>query len=280
MMSRSAAVIVSLMLPLALALAAGCGGGGLPAPAEPLRVAAASDLQPALADLEAGFRKATGRAVQLVAGSSGTFAQQIRQGAPFDVFLSADREYARALEKEGVIVAGSVKAYALGTLVLALRAEADGGVATLEDLARPEVKRIAIANPEHAPYGRAARQALEEAGLWEGLQPKVVLADSVRQATQFVETGNADAGLVGKAVADAAGLATRPVPPRLYDPIVQGLGIVAASKQREHAQAFVDFLLAPDGQDILRAHGFAAPRPGGAAPTGPPPAPTAEPSLL
>jgi molybdate transport system substrate-binding protein len=260
-MSRIVAVVV--VMASSLVLAAGCGRGPAPTPAGPLRVAAASDLQPALADLEAGFRRATGRAVQLVAGSSGQFAQQIRQGAPFDVLLSADREYVRALERDGIVVAGSPKAYALGTLVLAARAESAATVATLEDLAKPEVRRVAMANPDHAPYGRAAKQALVEAGLWEALRAKVVLADSVRQAAQFVETGNADAGLLGRSVAEAAGLAGRPVPPRLYDPIVQGLGVVAASRHREAAQAFVDFLVGPEGQDILRSHGFAPPRPGG-----------------
>ncbi len=271
---------------LLLAAVAGCAGEGdgegvsrLPTPAEPLRVAVASDLQPTLPDLEAGFQKASGRAVQFVVGSSGQLSAQIRQGAPFDVFLSADREYVQALEKEGVVTSGSVKAYAVGTLTLAVRKESAGVIAALEDLAKPEVKRIAIANPEHAPYGRAAKQALEEAGLWESIQPKIVLAESVRQALQFVESGNADAGLVGSAGALAANLETRPVPQRLYDPIVQGLGIVQATKQQDDARAFVDFLLGPAGQDVLRRWGFGPGRPGGTHPGEEPAKPQTESAL-
>jgi molybdate transport system substrate-binding protein len=236
----------------------GCGPGA-PADREPLRVAAASDLQAAFGELAEAFQRQSGVPVDFVAGSSGNLARQIRQGAPFDVFLSADRARVRELAEEGIVRPESVRAYAIGSLVVAVSQASGVAVASLDDLARPEVKRIAIANPDHAPYGAAARQALQRAGLWEALEPRLAMAETVRQALQFVQTGNAEAGLVGRAIADVPGIAVVPVDPGLHDPIVQALGIVAASRRGGEAGRFAAFLLGPDGQKILARKGFKPP---------------------
>lgn len=240
---------------LVLAPMIGCGAASGPSE-PPLRVAAASDLQAVLPELAAAFERTGGGRVEFVLGSSGNLARQVAQGAPFDLFLSADRRRVEELAEGGAIDRASVRPYAVGSLALAVHGDAAATIRGLEDLRRPEVKKLALANPEFAPYGAAARVALQSAGLWDELQPKVVLAETVRQALQFVQTGNADAGLVGRAIAEGAGVEVRPIDPGLYDPIVQTLGVVADAPCVESARAFAAFLLGPEGQGLLARRGF------------------------
>ena len=235
----------------ALAAAVGPSRG-----AEPLRVAAASDLQAALPEVAKAFRAARGVEVATSFGASGQLAEQVRAGAPFDVFLSANLDYVRDLAASGDVRPDSVRPYARGSLVLVVNREARVAVASLADLAKPEVKAVALADPRTAPYGAAARQALERAGLWEALGPRRVQAESVRQALQFVQTGNAEAALVGRSIAGVPEVRIVEVDPALYDPIIQGLGIVARTKRADDARAFADFLAGPEGQAILARHGF------------------------
>jgi len=245
------------LLAATLIPAPGCGGpGASPEPAR-LRVAAASDLQSALPILASAFRARGGSEVDASFGASGQLAVQIRQGAPFDVFLSADRRFVERLAGEGVVRADSVRPYAVGSLVIALGSHVGPKVRGLADLADPGFKFIAIANPETAPYGMAARQALERAGLHEALKPKLVIAGTVRQALQMVQSGNADAGLVGRSIAEAPGIRVVPLPPGASDPIVQCLGVVTRSTHPDEAAAFVAFLTSEDGQGILADLGFA-----------------------
>ncbi len=224
--------------------ALGCGGSGpdpspagrVPAervsadPGPPLRIAAASDLQSALPRLVDRFQARTGIVASPSFLASGQLAQQIRQGAPFDVFLSANEAFVRDLAGEGLIRPDSVQAYARGSLVLAVYHELGDRVRGLGDLAKFEVKKIAIANPTIAPYGKAGKQALERAGLWTGLEPKIVQAESVRQALLYAQKGDAEAALVGRAIASVPEIHAVEVDPSLYDPIVQALGIVAATR--------------------------------------------------
>jgi molybdate transport system substrate-binding protein len=247
-------------LPAVLLVGPGCGAAapeaGRTAPAV-VRVAAASDLQNAMPEIAARFTEATGVAVTPVMGASGQLTQQIRQGAPYDVFLSANMAFVRDLANEGLIEPDSVRAYARGRLVLVVNKGSGVTIEGIADLARPEVKRVAIANPAFAPYGLAAQQALEKSGLWEGLKPKLVQGETVRQAMQYVETGNAEAGLVAHSVAGADGVRTIEVDPGLYEPILQGVGVVARSGRAEAARRFARFLLGEDGQRLLASHGFA-----------------------
>jgi molybdate transport system substrate-binding protein len=246
--------------PISFAIAsmiAGCG----PSSPEPvhLRVAAASDLQHALPLLVSAFRIRDGVELDATFGASGQLAEQIRQGAPFDVFLSADRKFVERLAAEGIIRADSVRPYARGSLVLATSAKAGLKVKDLADLAEPGIKFIAIANPETAPYGMAAKQAIERAGLYDTLKPKLVFAGSVRQALQMVQSGNAEVGIVSRSIADAPGIRSVPLPLEVSDPIVQYLGVVARSSRPEDASAFVEFLLSGDGREMMRDLGFAEP---------------------
>ncbi len=240
---------------LLVALLSGCGEARKPA-SPPLRLAVASDLQTAMPILVAAFRQDHGIEVEFTMGASGLLAQQIEQGAPFDLFLAANQSFVDDLAHQGLIRPDSVRPYAKGSLVLAVHREAGDWITGLDDLRKPGIKKIAIANPEFAPYGVAGKQALERAGLWTEIEAKIVQAETVRQALQFVQSGNAEVGLVGRAIADAPEVRTVAVDPSLYDPIVQGLGIVATSNRAVDAEAFARFLLGEIGQGILSDLGF------------------------
>jgi molybdate transport system substrate-binding protein len=242
--------IVAFLLVLTL----GCGQ---PAPELPkVRVAAASDLQHALPILAAAFRHDHEIEVVPTFGASGQLAEQIMQGAPFDVFLSANREFVDRLAKEGTVKPDSLKPYTRGELVLAVNKLWGVKIESIQDLTKAEVHKIAIANPETAPYGMAAKQALERAGLWDTLKPKIVPAESVRQALQFVQSGNAEVGFVGRSIADVPEAVVVSLPLDSCDPIIQFLGIIARSEHPDEARQFVEFVLSEVGQGILRDLGF------------------------
>ncbi len=242
-------------------LATGCGSprsnpAARPPEAPTLRVAAASDLQVALPALAERFTKESGVKTSLTFGASGQLAEQIKQGAPFDVFLAANQSFVNDLAAQGFIPPESIRPYARGTLVLVVHRESGRPIERLSDLRRSEVKKIALANPAFAPYGAAGKQVLERAGLWPAVEPKTVQAETVRQALQFVQSGNVEAGLVGKSIADVPEVRVVEVDPTLYDPIVQGLGVVARTKHPELAEKFIRFLLSAEGQAILSKFGF------------------------
>ncbi len=167
-------------------------------------VAAASDLRYAMDELIATYESANaGQSVQVTYGSSGNFFAQISQGAPFDVFFSADIEYPRALEEAGLVAPDSTQAYAEGRIVTWVRTDSpiDLEPPSLQAILHSAAERVAIANPEHAPYGRAAMSAMEASGVWDGAQPHLVLGENVAQAAQFVEAGAADIGIIALSLA-------------------------------------------------------------------------------
>jgi molybdate transport system substrate-binding protein len=218
-----------------------------------LIVAAASDLAPLAPNLESAFAKSSGVKVRFTLASSGSLARQIEQGAPFDVFLSANDQYVAELAASGHIAAASVEIYAQGRIALwSLK----GSVHSLEDLKRPEVKHVAIPNPEHAPYGVAARKALENRGVWKDVEPKVVYGENVRQALQFAESGNADAVITSWTLLQGRGML---LPTAWHSPIRQAAGVVQSSSQKPDALKFVKFLMSPEGRRILEAGGLFAP---------------------
>ena len=241
----------------------GCGRAESSSQPEPLRIAAATDLQRVLPELIAGY-KSHDPEVVVTFGASGQLAEQIRKGAPFDVFLAANMKFVADLEAEGVVERGSARSYARGSLVLAVHHSARGAVGSMADLTRPEIHKLAIANPRFAPYGAAASQALERSGLADGLAPKLVLAESVRQAFIYVEQGDAEAALVSRSlIVDGSGLKVIEVDPGLYEPLIQGLGVVARSDKIDRARRFADFVVGNGGRAILGDHGFKSPEEGG-----------------
>jgi molybdate transport system substrate-binding protein len=268
----------ALLGALLAALLTGCGSLVAESPRAPatdgpgatrvIRVAAAADLRFAMEELAAAWGSANPDVrVEPVYGSSGNFFAQISQGAPFDLYFSADAAYPRELERAGLAEPGSTRLYAIGQIVIWVPGGSTVDVAGrgLEALADAAVRSVAIANPEHAPYGRAAVAAMEAAGVYEAVAPKLVLGENVAQAAQFVESGNADAGVIALSLALAPALREAGrhaiVPIELYPPLEQGAIIVGAAAEPEAAQAFLDFVLGPEGRQVLGAYGFLAPEP-------------------
>jgi len=233
--------------------------------AEEITVAAAADLTYAMKDLAVQFQTKTGNTVMLSFGASGGFYSQIANGAPFDVFFSADSQYVAKLAAAGKIDQASVRNYAVGALVLWLpnRSRLDLQKLKMDVLLDRSVKKIAIANPEHAPYGRAAMAALEHFQLKMLVTDKLVMGENISQAAQFVSSGNAQSGLIAESLALSpkmkSGGTFWVVPPDSYPPIVQSAGILTSSKHKQTAQAFLDFVTSADGAKILAQYGFGAP---------------------
>lgn len=244
-------------------LLAACGRGGPP----PLLVAAASDLRPAFSELAAGFEQRTGQEVTLSFGSSGRAAQQVLEGAPIDVFASADARYVDEVVEAGRADPATRTVYATGRIVLWAREDRWGGWAGLADVAADAaVATVAIANPDHAPYGRAAREALEHARLWSGLRPRVVLAENVADAQRLAATGNADAAVIALSLALAGDLGRGMagtwtlVHADTHAPLEQALVVVASDPERARtAREFVEHVTGSAGRDVLGRYGFAVP---------------------
>ena len=225
-----------------------------------LTVAAAADLNAPLTEIANNFQKQTGNTVRPSFGASGNLTTQIENGAPFDVFLSADVGYPERLIKENLAEPQSLTRYAAGALVLWVPEDSvlDVERAGIQVLLNPAVKRIAIANPQHAPYGRAAVAALKHFGIYDRVEKRLVLGESVSQAAQFVESGNAQVGMIALSGAVALGHKGRysTVSQDAYPPIEQGAVIMAHSKNKELAQKFLEFLGSPDAAAILKRYGF------------------------
>ena len=242
----------------------------MPVSGQQITVAAAADLNYALKDLGATYEHKTGAKVRFSFGASGTLYSQIQNGAPFDLFFSADSEYPKKLAAAGLMDGGSLTTYATGHLVVwhpMIIQRSDYRPQPAESLAglllSPAVKRIAIANPEHAPYGRAAMAMLEHYGLKEKVTSKLVMGENISQAVQFVQSGNAQVGIVAESLVKSPTMkGSRPydmVPQESYPEIRQVAGIVTASKQKKAAQAFLDFVRSPEAAPVLERYGLGVP---------------------
>lgn len=233
-----------------------------PLRAEQLTIAAASDLRFAMEDVVELFRRQQpADRIDVVYGSSGKFVAQIGQGAPYDLFFSADSRYPQQLVEAG-LAGSAVKPYALGRLVLWSK-DFDAAGLSLQDLVDPRFRHIAIANPEHAPYGQRAEEALRAAGVWEAVESRLVLGENIAQTAQFVETGNADIGLIALALALNPALAATGghalIPDSLHSPLLQAFVITKRAEHRPLAAAFAAFLATPAIVAVLQEHGFSLP---------------------
>jgi molybdate transport system substrate-binding protein len=221
--------------------------------AQELIIAAAADLAPLEKKITEVFLKDTGLRVRFSLGSSGMLARQIANGAPFDVYLSANEGFVQELTASGDLDPLTVKNYATGRLGLW---SANGKVKTINDLYA--LRSVAIANPKHAPYGMAADEMLRQESSFGQLQPKLVLAENVRQAFEFARTGNADAVITSWTLMfDKGGIL---LPDSGHKPIRQSGGVVKGSKNQAAARRFIDFLTGAKGQAILQAGGLFPPR--------------------
>ena len=224
------------------------------------RIAVATNFKPAMAALESRFEAETGYDIETVTGSTGALYAQITQGAPFDVFLAADQERPQKLEESGHAVQGTRFTYAVGQLVLWSAASGQVG---LESLREPQLLRLAIANPELAPYGRAAQGVIEELGLQKKLQHKLVLGENIGQTFAFIKTGNAELGFVAFSQVLSLPKAERgtsfPLERRLYRPIRQDAQLLKRGSDNMVALAFIDFLRSQGAADIIASAGYISP---------------------
>lgn len=222
----------------------------------PLTVFAASDLGPPFKQIVPRFEAQARTTVTLVLGSTGMLAQQIRNGAPADVFFAANESFVSDLIAESLTVPGTDTIYARGRIAIVTLKSSSIGVSDLKDLAGPQIRRIAIANPQHAPYGLAAKQALEAQGLWSALEPRLVFGENVQQAVQFVRSGSAEAGIVARSVAGTPDLNWRLVDERLHRPLNQMAVVLARTKQAPTARSFIEFINGSQGQAVMKQFGF------------------------
>jgi molybdate transport system substrate-binding protein len=242
---------------LALLAAAGCHRA---APAAPVRVAAAADLSLAFEETGRRFTRQTGRRVVFSFGSTGTLARQIREGAPFDVFAAANVSFVDEVVAAGVCDGSTRRPYARGRIAVWTKRGGITPPASLADLAHPRFRRLAIANPAHAPYGLAARQALTRVGLWGAVEPRLVLGENVRQTLQYAQTGNVDAAVVARSlVVNDRENPWFVVDEALHSPIVQALAVCVRGADREGGGEFARFVNADEGRAVMRRHGFLLP---------------------
>jgi molybdate transport system substrate-binding protein len=246
---------------LAAALAtSGCSRRTPVATVEPLKVAAAADLVFAFDEVGKDYEKLTGQKVVFSFGSTGLLEKQIAEGAPFDLFAAADMSFADDAVKAGVCLADSKALYATGRLAMFSASGASFVPETIADLTDNRVVRIAIANPQHAPYGRAAEQALRRSKTWDAVERKLVYGENVQQALQFAQSGNADVALVAVSLAVVTPGRWSLVPSDLHDPLNQGLVVCTGGKAGADAgRRFAAYIGSPSGRAVMRRHGFALP---------------------
>ena len=232
--------------------------------AEEITIAAASNLNFAFREIATEYEKASGNQVRLTFGSSGNFYAQIQNGAPFDLFFSADIEYPQKLEEVGLTVPGSLDQYAIGRIVLWTGHESRIDVTKgMEALREPTVKKVAIANPKHAPYGRAAVAAMEYFKVYDQVKDKLVLGENISQAAQFIESGACDIGIIALSLAVTPVMKSKgmywEIPAGAHLPLEQGVVILKSSKQQESAKQFLAFIKGVQGQEIMKRNGFTQP---------------------
>lgn len=236
----------------------------IPSHGQEITIAAAADLRSALDEITSTFQTETSLHVKVIYGSSGNLFQQIQNGAPFDLFFSANSDYPKKLEAAGLTVAGTYYEYARGHIVLLTSStsslQLQRGLKVLLD---PSVKRIAIADPSHAPYGQAAMAALKSQGIYDQVSPKIVVGENIAQAASFVTSGAADIGIVAKslAVVSFARAQTRfaEIPANDYPPIQQACVLLKSSTKQDPARRFLTYVKGPEASKILRRYGFEVP---------------------
>jgi molybdate transport system substrate-binding protein len=257
MVCRALAVVVFMTSVLFLSTCRSSPSGG-ESPVT-LTVSAAADLTPAFEELGRLFEQETGIKVTFNFGSTGQLAQQIEQGAPVDLFAAANVSFVEDLERKNLIIPETKALYAQGRITLWTRIDSPLKLEGLEDLAKPEVRRVAIANPEHAPYGEAAREALQAAGLWDRVSSKLVFGENVRQALQYAETGNVDAAIVALSLSIQSKGRWMLISDKLHKPLNQALAVIKGTHHEAEARRFGNFINSPQGRQIMRKYGFILP---------------------
>jgi molybdate transport system substrate-binding protein len=262
----AATILLSAIVVSASVLTSTPGWGQEKKTSAELTVAAAADLSSALQEVADRYEKKTGVHLKLSFGASGALTQQIQNGAPFDLFFSADMDYPRQLIAAGAADQASLYQYAVGKLVLWVPADSplDLDHKGMNALLDPSIKKIAVANPQHAPYGRAAVAALKHAGVYDQIADRLVLGENVAQAAQFVESGNAQVGFVALAHAAAPGMSGKgkywEVPADFYPALAQGAVVISYSQHKKEATDFLEYIKTKETSELLRKFGFTLPQ--------------------
>ena len=226
-------------------------------PAE-IIVAAAADLYSAFTEIGKMFENETGNKVVFSFGSTGNLTTQIEGGAPFDIFAAADVAYIERLKEMRLLINDSVQLYAQGRIVLAVNRNSGLKIENLSELLDPRIKHVAIANPVHAPYGLAAKQALQSLGVWEAIQPKLVYGENVRQTLIYIQRGEAEAGIVALSVASVPEISYLLIDDKIHKPLNQALGIISSTRKEKTAREFIGYVNTK-GRPVMKKYGFLLP---------------------
>lgn len=224
-----------------------------------ITVGAAADLNYVFPEIAELFEQETGINVDFNFGSTGQLAQQIERGAPIDLFAAANKSFVEELNQERYVIGETMKVYGRGRIVLWIREDSPLEIERIEELTNREIERIAIANPDHAPYGIAAREALQSVGIWDEIQSKLVLGENVRQTLQYAETGNVDVAIVALSLAVVVPGKYELIPEELHNPLDQMLAVVEGSPHREEARQFAEFINGKQGRPLMQQYGFILP---------------------
>jgi molybdate transport system substrate-binding protein len=224
-----------------------------------LTVSAAADLMPAFEEIGKLFEQESGIKVTFNFGSTGQLAQQIEQGAPVDLFAAANISFVEELEKKHLILSDTKALYARGRITLWTRRDSSLQLERVEDLTRPEVRRVAIANPEHAPYGIAAREALQSAGVFDQVKSRLVFGENVAQTLQFAESGNVDAAIIALSLSTQSNGRWVLIPEELHKPLNQALAVISGTKHELEARRFAAFVNGAKGRPVMKKYGFILP---------------------
>ncbi len=224
-----------------------------------LTVSAAADLNYVFPEIGKLWKQETGNTVTFNLGSTGQLAQQIERGAPVDLFAAANKKFVEELDQRGLVFSDTKELYGVGRLTLWQRKQGFIEIKDIQDLTKPEVKRVAIANPDHAPYGVAAREALQSAGIWDKLQPKLILGENIKQTQQYAETGNVDVAIAALSISVGKPGKWVLVPERLHKPLEQMLVVPKNAPHPEVAKQFAAFINSEKGRPLMRKYGFVLP---------------------
>ena len=234
------------------------GSDSTPAEKKEITVAAASSLTNAFTEVGAAFEKANNCTVTFSFGSTGTLSEQIVNGAPFDVFAAADESTIKKLDKVGQLISDTIQPYAVGHLGIASLKKSNIQIKSIEDLLRPEIKKVAIANTESAPYGLAAKQALENAKLWDKIEPKLVYGKNISDTLALVTTGNAEAGFISLSLNDGEILNFNSIDSKMHEPIRQAIAVTNNAKEEDLGRQFIEFVKSKEGTEIMSRFGFSS----------------------
>lgn len=225
-----------------------------------LNIAAASDLTHAFSEIGKLFEDETGTKVTFSFGSTGQFADQIENGAPFDVFAAADKFFIEQLDKKDLLISDTKTLYAIGRIGIATRADSVLTIESIDDLLKQDVVKIAIANPDHAPYGLAAKQVLETAGVWGEIESKLVFGRNISDTLTYIETGNAEAAIIALSLAKENEVKFNIIDAEMHAPLEQMIAVIDRTKYQQQSKEFIEFIRGPIGKPVMESYGFVVPK--------------------